>query len=72
MHADELVDHLLKSLPPLELLRVAPMLEAEHLSGASAETLKRHYADKVIKISDRRDGMRVIHALLIRESTNAT
>jgi hypothetical protein len=65
---DPAVAALLKMMPPLELLRIAPMPEAEHLSGASAETLKREYPDKVIHISKRREGMRVCHALLIAQS----
>jgi hypothetical protein len=59
---------LLRTLPALELLRVAPMSEAEHLSGASADTLKREHPDKIIRISRRREGMRVCHALLIAQS----
>jgi hypothetical protein len=68
----EPVASLVKTVPPLELLRIAPMSEAEHLSGASADTLKREHPDKIIRLSKRREGMRVIHALMLRDSASAT
>jgi len=49
----------------LELDRIAPPAECEKLSGASWDTLRRRRPDKVIKISPRRVGMRVRHALLL-------
>jgi hypothetical protein len=54
-------------LPWLELQRIAPLSEASRLSGVSVDTLKRHHGDKIIKISDRRNGMRVKDALLLNE-----
>ena len=68
----EPVASLVKTMPPLELLRIAPMSEAEHLSGASADTLKRAHPDKIIKLSKRREGMRVVHALMLRDAARAT
>jgi hypothetical protein len=65
--ADSVVARLLALMTPLELLRVAEMRECEHLSGASAETLQREYPDLIIHISKRRIGMRVAHALMLRE-----
>ena len=65
--ADQVVDRLLKMLPPLELLRIAEMPEASRLAGVSEDTLKREHADKIVKISRRREGMRVAHALMLRE-----
>jgi hypothetical protein len=65
--ADQVVDRLLKMLPPLELLRIAEMSEASRLAGASGDTLKREHPDKIVKISRRREGMRVAHALMLRE-----
>jgi hypothetical protein len=59
------VAKLIEELPPLELLRIAPMPECERLSSADTDTLKRAYPDKIVKISPRREGMRVIDALLI-------
>ena len=61
--ADQIVDRLLKMLPPLELLRIAAMPEAERLSGTSADTLTREHPDKIVRTSKRRRGMRVAHAL---------
>jgi hypothetical protein len=54
-------------LTPLELMRIAPMTEAEHLSGLSAETLQRNYSQFIIELSARRKGMRVKHALMLRD-----
>jgi hypothetical protein len=70
--ADLVVDRLLKMLPPLELLRVAEMPEAARLAGASQDTLKREHPDKIVKISRRREGMRVAHALMLREINDIT
>jgi hypothetical protein len=47
--------------------RIATPEECEQLSGASWDTLKRTYPDKVIQISPRRVGMRVRHALLLKD-----
>jgi hypothetical protein len=65
------VTDLIKSLPPLELLRVAPMPESERLSGLSEDSLNRHHADKIVQLSPRRRGMRVIHALMIKGAPEA-
>ena len=65
--ADQIVARLLTMLPPLELLRVAQMPEAERLSGCSADTLEREHPDKIVRPSKRRKGMRVAHALMLRE-----
>ena len=59
------VAKLLESMTPLELLRFVALDEAEHLSSLSADTLKREHPDKICKLSKRRDGMRVIHALML-------
>jgi hypothetical protein len=64
--ADTIIERLLAMLPPLELLRVADMPECERLSSASADTLERKYPELIIRISDRRKGMRVAHALMLR------
>ena len=53
------------TLSPLELERIAPMPEAEHLSSCSEDTLRRHHADKIINLSPRRQGMRVRDALML-------
>jgi hypothetical protein len=46
-----------------ELQRIASLAEAERLSGLSEDSLKRHHGDKIIRMSPRRLGMRVGHAL---------
>jgi hypothetical protein len=58
------VARLLELLPPLELLRIVPLAEAERLSSLSEDTLRREHGDKIKKLSPRRDGMRVIDALM--------
>jgi hypothetical protein len=65
--ADQIVARLLALMPPLELLRIVEMEEAERLSSLSAETLVREHNDKIMKLSSRRNGMRVAHALMLRE-----
>jgi hypothetical protein len=67
--ADQVVDRLLKMLPPLELLRIAEMPEASRLAGLSGDTLEREHPDKIVRLSKRRKGMRVAHALMLGELT---
>jgi hypothetical protein len=67
MSTDDPVARLLQNIPALELLRVAPMQEVEHLSSLSEDTLTREHPDKIVKLSKRRNGMRVIHALMLRD-----
>jgi hypothetical protein len=50
---------------PVGMLRIARPPEAEELAGADWDTLKRNYPDKIVKISQRREGMRVGHALML-------
>ena len=69
--ADQVVDRLLKMLPPLELLRIAEMPEASRLAGLSGDTLEREHPDKIVRLSKRRKGMRVAHALMLRELNEA-
>ena len=68
MNSDERFRSLIRSLPALELLRLAPMDEAARLSSLSPDTLEREHSDKVKKLSKRRNGMRVLDALMLRES----
>lgn len=65
------VAKLIDSLTPLELLRIAPMPEAEHLSSLSADTIEREYSDKIVHLSARRKGLRVLDALMIRNKVRA-
>ncbi len=60
----------LPPLPPLELQRVAPMPEAEHLSGLSRDLIERYHRDKIVRLSPNRVGMRVGDALNLRHTTN--
>jgi hypothetical protein len=50
---------------PLEMLQILPPPEAEELSGADWDTMKRNHPDWVVKVSQRREGMRRGHALLL-------
>jgi hypothetical protein len=52
-------------LSQLELMRIVPLSEASRLSGIGRWTLKRSYADKLIRLSERRYGMRLRDALMI-------
>jgi hypothetical protein len=50
---------------PVEMLRVAEREECERLSSLSWDTLRRKHADKILKLSERRVGMRVGHVLML-------
>jgi hypothetical protein len=65
---DDPVERVIRMMSPLELLRIAPMPEASHLSGLSEETLIREHPDKVKRLSKRRLGMRVVDALMLNPS----
>jgi len=54
-----------------ELLRVAPMGEVEHLTSLSKDTIKREHADLIVRLSERRTGMRVGDALSIGKTRGA-
>jgi hypothetical protein len=69
---DPVIAELLKSMPPLELLKVLPFKgkgvsgrSVEEVSGLSRDSVERHYPDWIIDLSPRRRGMRTIHALLV-------
>ena len=65
--ADRIVARLVTLMPPQELLRIVEMTEAERLSSLSVDQLKRDHSDKVVNLSKRRVGMRVCHALMLRD-----
>jgi hypothetical protein len=69
MSAD--VTSIIASIDPIKLLQIIPIVEAERLSGLSHDTLKRRHADKIVKLSSRRIGMRLIDALFLEEAKNA-
>jgi hypothetical protein len=52
-------------LSAIELHRIAKLQEAARLSGMSIDTIKRRHADKIIRLSPRRLGMRVRDALML-------
>jgi hypothetical protein len=49
----------------IELQRIVPLDEAARLRSTSQDTLKRNEPDKIIKVSPRREGMRIKHALML-------
>lgn len=49
----------------LRLQQIVPLKEAARLRGVSEDTLRRHHADKIVKLSPRRTGMRLGDALMI-------
>ena len=59
----------LPPLSPLELRRIVGLDEASRLSGLSKATIKLRHADKIIKLSPRRVGMRVGDALALQSPT---
>jgi hypothetical protein len=50
---------------PVELLRIVEPDEVERLSTLSWDTIKRKHSDKIVRLSERRVGMRVGHALML-------
>jgi hypothetical protein len=63
MPAKNLPDDLLKW--PVELLRIVEPPEVERISTLSWDTIKRNHRDKIIRLSERRVGMRVGDALML-------
>jgi hypothetical protein len=49
----------------LELERVLALGEVERITGISKDTLQRHHADKIVRLSPRRRGMKLRDALAI-------
>ncbi len=52
----------------LELDRIISLPEAEKVSSLSVNSWKRHHADKVVKLSPRRLGVRLRDALMIAKA----
>jgi hypothetical protein len=61
---------LLASIDPVKLLQIISMPEAERLSGLSHDTLKRRHSSKIIRLSPRRVGMRLIDVLSLGEAAS--
>jgi hypothetical protein len=55
----------------LELQRILTLAQASEVSGLSVDSLKRHHASKIIALSPRRQGMRVVDALMLTPNTAA-
>jgi hypothetical protein len=55
----------------MELQRIVSLPEASRLSGLSIDSLKRHYRNKFIQLSERRYGMRVADALMLADEMSA-
>ena len=49
----------------LLLKRIVPLKQASELSSLSEDTLRRRYPDKIVRLSERRQGMRLGDALLL-------
>jgi hypothetical protein len=58
-------------LDPLELERIVTLKEASRLSSESVYTLRKRHADKIIRLSPARIGMRVKDALMLKEGEAA-
>ena len=50
---------------PVSMLKIVSLEEAEELSGMSRDTIERNHPDKIVKMSPRREGIRVGHALML-------
>jgi hypothetical protein len=57
--------------PPswIELESVQKMPVVEKITSLSSDTIRRKYGDYVVKLSARRDGMKLKHALAIANGT---
>jgi hypothetical protein len=70
-NTNDLVARLLGTMAPTELMRVAPLTEVARLRGTSTDTVirddqrrvARGERSRIIQLSLRRRGMRIIHAL---------
>jgi hypothetical protein len=56
-------DNRAKLSPEQELRRIIPLEQVAELRACSVDTIRRTMADKIIKISERRVGMRLGDAL---------
>ena len=54
-----------EGLSKLELERIVSLSEAARLSGLSEDTWEREHRDRIIRLSQRRRGVRVKHALFL-------
>jgi hypothetical protein len=54
-------------LAGLEGERIISLNEAARLNGTSVDTLRRCHSDKIVKMSEKRVGMRLKHALTLAQ-----
>jgi hypothetical protein len=54
-----------KLAPELELERILSLQEAETITTLSPDSWKRHHADKIVRLSPRRLGVRLRDALML-------
>ena len=74
-HHAELIEHVGEGRfrPTSELLaglegeRIISLPEVARLNGTSVDTIKRRHADKIVRMSDKRIGMRLKHALSLAQ-----
>lgn len=57
-------------LAGLEGERIISLSEVARLNGTSVDTIKRRHADKIVRMSDKRVGMRLKHALTLAQPLN--
>jgi hypothetical protein len=65
------MDEDVNRLPLVERLRIIPLAEAARLAGLSEDGLRRHHAEKLIRLSPRRIGMRLADALMLGSQSAA-
>lgn len=58
-------------IPEIALARIVTLPQAAKLSSLSADTLRRHYRDKIVTLSPHREGMRVRDALFLNVKKKA-
>ena len=59
-------------LSPLELARIVTLEEAVRLSSLSEDTWRREHPEKLVRLSDRRVGVRLRDALMLPTETCAS
>jgi len=60
----------LPELSALELNRIARLPEVSRLCGLSEDSVRRNHRDKLINLGPRAVGMRIFHALMLREKAD--
>jgi hypothetical protein len=53
--------------PLLELERIITLEQAAEISGISPDTWRRRYPEKIIRLSPRRVGVKLKHALMLQQ-----